>query len=528
MNDADRQLRQLLKIGTARAGRPPAGLAGPLAALLPADAAPPEAVLWLSLGALDLWERSGFVATDQPAPAPAHAAAPEMPRPCPPRAQAVLALLLRGLHPAGLEAEWLCQLHQHGGQLPAHFLPKLLDAATRQPNLRAPLLPVLGERGHWLAHLQPEWSWAAAGADADAALWDTGTPEQRVAALRNWRMRDPRAASAALSTAWSSEPPEQRAALLAVLGTGLGPDDEAFLEAALDDRRKEVRAVAQRLLARLPGSRLAQRMQDRLLPLLRVEKPLLRPAHIELTLPAACDAAMRRDGIGIAPRYGLGEKAGWVVDMLAAIDPQTWTRHFDRTPRACLALAEHSEFATVLVRGWALAVQHHAANAPSPGLRAWLRDLTTWWVDAKPALRDAVPDSLFDVVAAHFAQDEDGASSALFDAMSGTWLGDGFQMRLLVRLAAGTQQAWPASLSRRALQRLQTALPVLPDAGHPWLVRQMLSGLALVLDPATAAASEADLRAAWQPDGEWSRAVDEFFDLVRLRHEMTLSFQEPA
>ena len=157
-----------------------------------------------------------------------------------------------------------------------------------------------------------------------------------------------------------------------------------------------------------------------------------------------------------------------------------------------------------------------------------LRDLTAWWVDAKPALRDAVPDSLFDVVAAHFAQDEDGASSALFDAMSGTWIGDGFQMRLLARLAAGTPQAWPAPLSRRALQRLQTALPTLPDAGHPWLVRQMLSGLALVLDPATAAAAEADLRAAWQPDGEWSRAVDEFFDLVRLRHEMTLSFQEPA
>ena len=110
MNDADRQLQQLLKIGTARAGRPPAGLAGPLAALLPADAAPPEAVLWLSLGALDLWERSGFVAPDRPTPAPAQAAAPETLRACPPRAQAVLALLLRGLHPAGLEAEWLRQL----------------------------------------------------------------------------------------------------------------------------------------------------------------------------------------------------------------------------------------------------------------------------------------------------------------------------------------------------------------------------------------------------------------------------------
>jgi hypothetical protein len=64
--------------------------------------------------------------------------------------------------------------------------------------------------------------------------------------------------------------------------------------------------------------------------------------------------------------------------------------------------------------------------------------------------------------------------------------------------------------------------------GHPWLVRQMLSGLALVLDPAATVAQEDDLRAAWQPDAEWTNAVDDFFDLVRLRHEMTLSFQEPA
>jgi hypothetical protein len=49
-----------------------------------------------------------------------------------------------------------------------------------------------------------------------------------------------------------------------------------------------------------------------------------------------------------------------------------------------------------------------------------------------------------------------------------------------------------------------------------------------VLDPAATVAQEDDLRAAWQPDAEWTNAVDDFFDLVRLRHEMTLSFQEPA
>jgi len=522
MSDDARQLQQLLKIGMARAGRPPAGLAAPLDGLLPADAgAAPEATLWLSLGALDLWERGGFVPPDQPAPRPAPVAAPETLRPCPPRAQAVLAQLLRGLHPAGLEAEWLRLLHRHGGHLPVHVLPKLLDAGTRQPALRAPLLPVLGERGHWLARLQREWSWA--GDDTDAASWETGSPEQRVAALRSWRARDPQAARAALAAAWPSEPPDQRAALLATLSTALGPDDETFLDAALDDRRKEVRTVAQRLLARLPQSQLAQRMVERLLPLLRLERPLLRAARIDLTLPDALDAAMRRDGIGAAPHPGLGEKAGWVVDMLAAVDPDVWPRHFDRPPRGCLALAEHSEFATVFVRGWALALQRHAQDDPSPRLQAWLRDVTAWWL-AVPAQREAVPDSVFDVAAAHFAQDADGASSALFDVLPGKWIADGACVHLLARLAAGAADTWPATLSRHAMRRLYPVLPALADTGHPWLVRQLLSSLALVLDPATAAAFD-PVRV---PDAQWQSAVDAFFDLVRLRHEMTLSFQETA
>lgn len=514
MNDGARQLQQLLKIGMARAGRPPAGLPAPLAALLPHDAAAvPEAALWLSLGALDLWERSGFIAPDRPAPAPGPIAAPETLRSCPPRAQAVLAQLLRGLHRAGLEAEWLRLLRRYGGCLPAHVLPKLLDAATRQPALRPAVAPVLGERGRWLARQLPEWGWAA-GADASATWWETGTPDQRIAALRDWRARDPQAALQALAAAWGSEPPEQRAALLAPLAVGLGPDDEAFLEAALDDRRKEVRAAAQRLLARLPGSRLGQRMLDRLLPLLR-----LGAGRIDLALPPALDASMRRDGIGATPHHGLGEKAGWVVDMLAAVDPQVWPRQFGRTPHACLVLAARSEFAAVFVHGWALAVQRH------DGVAAWLRDFLIWTAGALPSLREAVPDSLFDVAAVHFARDGDGA---LFDALAGKWIGDGFPLRLLARLSDGAPEAWPADVSRRALARLRTSMPPLPDMGHPWLVRQMLSSLALVLDPAAAVALEAGLRAAWQPDDAWTATVDDFFDLARLRHEMTLSFQEIA
>ena len=534
MTDDLRQRQQLLKIGTARAGRGVAGVASltaPLDTLLPpVEASAPEAALWMSLGALDLWERSGFlppVGSASPAASPAaEPAPPEQLRPCPARAKAMLALLLRGGHPPALQSEWLRLLQRHGAHLPAQFLPRLLDTATRQPALRAQLLPVLGERGRWLAGVQAEWGWALGGAAAgdveDEAAWDTGSPEQRLTVLRAWRARDAGAARAALAAAWPSEAPEQRAALLPALAVGLGLDDEAFLEAALDDRRKEVRAAAQRLLACLPGSQLGQRMLARLLPLLRLEKPWLGKARLELTLPAACDASMRRDGIGATPHPGMGEKAGWAVDMLAAVDPRVWTRQFAPTPLACLALAGHSEFAGVLVRGWSLAALRHAEAAaseadPPPELLAWPYDLALWWIGAGQALRDAVPDALFDLVARRFHLDTGGTGSALLDAFPRTWQDDPALVQLLHRLAEKSPDTWTPRLSRHMLQRLQAAQPAL-----------LLPAFARIVDPATAAGFEMAWRAGLGADSQWRTRVDHFFDLVRVRHEMILSFQEPA
>jgi hypothetical protein len=538
MSDDLRQRQQLLKIGTARAGRSPAPLAAPLDALLPpADALQAEPALWLSLGALDLWERSGFLppaGSAQPAAQTSpEAAPPERLRACPPAAEAVLARLLRGQHPASLQREWLHLLQRHGGHLPPRFLPRLLDTATRQPALRAQLRPVLGERGRWLAGLHAEWSWAAASVDTDTddtsdGAWDTGTPEQRLDLLQAWRARDPQLARAALAAAWPTETPEQRAALLPALAVGLGVEDEAFLEAALDDRRKEVRVAAQRLLASLPGSQLGQRMLARLLPLLRLDKPWLGKAHIELTLPPEYHADMRRDGIGIAAHPSIGEKAGWVADMLAATDPRVWSLQFGRTPRECLAVAESSEFRDALVRGWALGAIRQAQIDASPDAMAWPYALAQWWIDANLVQREAVPGALFDLIGAHFAMDAGGASSALLEAFQAHWLQDGAVVQQLGRVLDKSQDTWTAALTRRFLQLLQTARPTLLSPGQPWYARLVLPAFARLADPATAAATEAEWRASVGTSGDWRTAIDNFFDLVRLRHEIILSFQEPA
>lgn len=66
-----------------------------------------------------------------------------------------------------------------------------------------------------------------------------------------------------LASSWAQESPKDRSDFLAAFEKGLSPDDEAFLESTLGDRRKEVRRVASYLLAHLPESGLRRRMLER-------------------------------------------------------------------------------------------------------------------------------------------------------------------------------------------------------------------------------------------------------------------------
>ena len=75
------------------------------------------------------------------------------------------------------------------------------------------------------------------------------------------RAEAPASALELLTASWATEPSTTRAAFVAAMSTGLGADDEDFLEAVLDDSRKDVRAAAAALLRGLPGSRRAARLR---------------------------------------------------------------------------------------------------------------------------------------------------------------------------------------------------------------------------------------------------------------------------
>src|SRR5439155_17535134 len=116
--------------------------------------------------------------------------------------------------------------------------------------------------------------------------------EQRCMVLRNMREIDPPTARDWLAEIWKQEKAEARTAFITTFEVNLSSEDEPFLEKALDDRSTNVQSIAVSLLARIPGSALAQRMCSRADAILTHIK-----GKITITMPQAIDEHWKHDGL---------------------------------------------------------------------------------------------------------------------------------------------------------------------------------------------------------------------------------------
>ncbi|WP_431048533.1 DUF5691 domain-containing protein [Roseateles sp. L2-2] len=240
-------------------------------------------------------------------------------------------------------------------RLPEMLLPLALDAGRRAVALRASLLPVLGERGPWLARQREDWHYAAgAGGDAPGeALWTDGTLEQRRAFLARERATDAAAGRRRLEAALTELAAKERADLVAQLAVGLGMDDEALLDRLRADRSREVRDVALDLLLRLPDAAHPRRAADRLALLLRRERALLRQ-HWVIDAPEAAGGDWASDQIVVARSSNekLGERAWWLYQLVRQVPLDWWTATTGMTPAELLGWAGKTDWADALMRGW--------------------------------------------------------------------------------------------------------------------------------------------------------------------------------
>jgi hypothetical protein len=278
--------------------------------------------------------------------------APNADRPLAPNAARATLRRLLDIGDPDLIEEWACLAGALGVRADGAFVPVVLEWWARQPRRSPVVFEMLGQTGAWLAALNPEWrkpvATIAVPEDVDE-IWNAGRTPERIAALVSVRRADPARARRLIESTWTQDGASERKAFLEVLFDHRSLADEPFLEAALDDRSKQVRRQAATVLAALPGSRLRQRMTDRAATIIGVpqaSRGLLgrkRP-QVTLTPPLQFDSTWDRDGVEERPPSGVGPRAWWMRQILAATDLTLWEERTSLQPDDVVAALQESEF----------------------------------------------------------------------------------------------------------------------------------------------------------------------------------------
>ncbi|MBD0423104.1 hypothetical protein H0H10_28770 [Streptomyces sp. TRM S81-3] len=469
--------------------------------------------------------------------------APEDPRPPLPAAAARrLTMLLadrpgtagggrRGTAPDLMELlpQWLAAANARGFAAPPQTLPALLDAARGRTDLRPATLTFAGPRALWLARLNPDWRFALRAAPGGGAalprpedtarvrqLWEEGLFAERVALLAALRARDAAGARELLASTWPTERAEDRLMFLDSLRTGLGPQDEPFLERALADRSRNVRATAAELLSALPGSALAARMAARALTCVSVDRTGAAPA-IVVEAPHECDADMERDGVVPKPPAGRGERSWWFGQLVEAAPLGTWpARLGGRTPEEIVALPVADDWQSELHAAWCRAAvrQRDAGWA-----RALLGSPTAPEAGGPGAVSLAERAKLLGTLNAG----ERAEWVAGFIATHG--LSEAFQLLGMCAVP------WAAPLGRAVVD----ALNIARDAGsYPWSFSGVMGLAERCLDPSEAGRLDGLLAIPDETEdaspgagGYWAEAFQRLVTTLRLRAAMTEELGAP-
>ncbi|GGW35347.1 DUF5691 domain-containing protein [Streptomyces caelestis] len=532
-------------------GTPPGAGPGPEAPVALLDAAAVETVR----------RRAGLRparAAERPQPAP------EDPRPpLPPAAARRLALLLadrsgtsgggrRGTAPdlTELLPQWLAAANARGFAPPPQMLPALLDAARGRTDLRPAALEFAGPRALWLARLNPDWRFAlrstpGGGAtlplldddDSVRQLWQEGLFAERVALLSALRSREPAAARELLETTWATERAEDRLMFLDSLRTGLGPDDEPFLEQALSDRSRNVRATAAELLSALPGSALAARMAVRAEACVAIDHTqatAVTPATeaaggtaasaatvatptIAVEAPHECDPGMERDGVVAKAPAGRGERSWWFGQLVEAAPLGTWSRRLGgRTPPEIVALPVTDDWQSELHAAWCRAA---VRQRDAEWSRALLGEPSAPEAGGPGAVSLAERAKLLGTLEAA----EQAEWVAGFIATHG--LSEAFQLLGVCAVP------WAPPLGRAVVD----ALNIARDAGsYPWSFSGVMGLAERCLDPSEAGRLDALLAVPEEPEnaspgagGYWAEAFQRLVTTLRLRAAMIEELNTP-
>ncbi len=470
-----------------------------------------EGSLLSAAGAIALYQRAGKISLSDKQPLQNRSEEEEL-LDCSLVSRQHLALILNGN--AQLLPEWLTVAAAAKRRVPSEYLPQLLTLGQKQSHLRASILPVLGKRGYWLAKYNQDWNYI--NSEITDKAWQTGSKEGRRSLLQRLREQNPEQAREKLQKTWKKESAEERASLLAALEINLSMNDEPFLEAALDDKRKQVRDVVAKLLSKLPKSRLCQRMIERVSPLITFNHNC-----VQVTLPSTCDAEgtakgdrqMIRDGIDQS-RYSsaLGEKASLLLQMLCYVPPSFWCNNWGKTPQQLLQVVDGSEWEKMLLEAWATAALKSHDSACAEVLLP----------DASKFYHSYLGNGEELVVGLLKILGQDKADALILQILLEN------QSKLLnlnhpaYTLLKHYQTPWSEKVSQLVLSSIRKYIEV--DKQQQWGMRSLFQSFALYMELSVVEAA-GELSAVVEEGSFWQDFVNEFLATLLFRFQMIQELQ---
>ena len=477
------------------------------------DPVQPEHTVLSAAGAIALHRQAGQRPSLNPHVALPTPSEPEVWPPCQGPTVRHLELVLSGAY-SDLLPEMVQLMVQHGWRAPENTLPDLLEQGRNNSPLREDLLHVVGKRGRWLAAQNPQWEYAAAdwsGLEANTLppdlvqVWAASNRTTRQMLLRLWRSQAPNLAREHLAAHWGAEMARDRAKLLETLQVGLSPEDEGFLEAALDDRSKDVRRVAADLLVRLPGSAFCHRMVERGRSHLRLTLGGDRP-QIAVTPPTACGPDLQREGLDPKPPSGKGEKAWWLQQLVGSLPLTFWSQ--SAPPVAIVSALLDHDWQGPLLTGLALAAERQDSAA-------WAEALLTVAGDRLDATQTA------------------GLAEVLPSDRREAWLMQRFEStpaspdadNAHFLWAAQYRRDWSAGFSRQIIARMAHYIQHVEHT-H-WEMRMTLPKFARFMAPDAEVIADAltlVTAAEGRSDGYWIEPMQNFVAMLQFRQEMHHAF----
>ncbi len=441
------------------------------------------------------------------------------------QSEAVVRLLQQSMNlgKRTLLLEFLRVLQDSKCTLPHQLLPEALELTDAE--VRAALLPVLGPRGRWVSRYNPRWNWVQeeagtlSGEDHIALqrAWNEGTLVQRVTALQVMRGCDPTQGRQWLEESLSQEKVDQRVRFITRLEVGLHLDDEPLLEKLLDDRSEQVRQIAAKLLVKLPGSQIAQRMLDRGKEILQAVQAGIAKKTLKLkcTVPEIILGDWMRDGIPAKAPHGQGRRAFWVESVLASINPTLWTAQFGAGPAELIEAINGDDYAEDVIAGWISALSLLRRNDPECGL--WTNALWQYWSiqssRSKGKLGQCLMDRLLRILQAMPALEAERAVQPL---LCGETNAEALQV-----LLNAVPSPWSTGFSELYLaQARAVAKSKVIDRAYEWAKTMPLAAQAL--SPAAFAAALLPWDTARPGDTSWTanaivQHVDQFLNTIRIR-----------